>query len=171
MTAPLTLRPLQADDVPVIAAAFAALGWNKPAAQYERYLQEQEAGSRVVIVALWDGAFAGYLTICWESDYAPFAEENVPEIRDFNVLPQMRRQGIGTALMDDAERRIAERGPVAGIGVGMTADYGAAQRMYVRRGYVPDGRGLTTAGPRWVTYGETVPVDDDLVLFFTKRLR
>jgi hypothetical protein len=59
---------------------------------------------------------------------------------------------------------------VAGIGVGMDPDYGAAQRLYVRRGYVPDGRGLTSHGQA-VRWGEMVTVDDALVLWFTKTLR
>jgi hypothetical protein len=71
--------------------------------------------------------------------------------------------------MDEAERRIAERSPVVGIGVGMDPDYGAAQRLYVERGYVPDGRGLWK-GSHYVTYGDNVTVDDDLVLMFTKKL-
>ena len=58
---------------------------------------------------------------------------------------------------------------MAGISVGMDPDYGAAQRMYVQRGYVPDGRGLTHNN-RYVRRGEQVTVDDDLNLFFTKRL-
>ena len=166
-----SLRPLQACDVAPIAYAFAALGWNKPASQYERYLQEQEAGRRVVLVAFVDAAFAGYLNVVWESGYTPFREENIPEIQDFNVLPPLRQQGIGTRLMEAAEQQIVERGfSVVGIGVGMTPDYGAAQRLYVRRGYVPDGRGLTTH-ERTVVYGESVVVDDDLALYFTKRLR
>lgn len=37
----LLIRALEADHVSEIAAAFAAIGWNKPAAQYERYLHEQ----------------------------------------------------------------------------------------------------------------------------------
>ena len=40
----------------------------------------------------------------------------------------------------------------------------------VKRGYVPDGRGLTY-GNRYVREGERVPLDDDLVLHFTKSLR
>ena len=52
----------------------------------------------------------------------------------------------------------------------MTADYGSAQRMYVKRGYVPDGRGLVTHG-EFVTYGEPAIVDDDLVLYFTLARR
>ena len=51
----------------------------------------------------------------------------------------------------------------------MDPDYGAAQRLYVKRGYVPDGRGLWQ-GSHYVTYGDNVTVDDDLVLMFTKQL-
>jgi hypothetical protein len=52
----------------------------------------------------------------------------------------------------------------------MTPDYGPAQRLYVLRGYIPDGRGLASHD-RIVEYGEPVPVDDNLVLHFTKALR
>jgi hypothetical protein len=85
------------------------------------------------------------------------------------VLPAFRRQGIGTALMDALERTIAERSAVAGIGVGLYADHGAAQRMYILRGYVPDGRGAFCMS-RPLHPGKTVPVDDSLVLFMTKQL-
>lgn len=165
----LTIRPLEPADIAPIAAAFAALGWDKPASQYEKYLSEQESGDRAVLVALQSGEFAGYVTIVWRSHYPAFALENIPEIMDFNVLPRFRRQGIGSRLLDAAEQRVANTDSVVGIGVGMTADYGAAQRMYVKRGYVPDGRGLFSRGGP-VQYGQTVPVDDDLVLYFTKNL-
>lgn len=163
------IRLLEPTDIVPIAAAFIALGWDKPASQYEKYLLEQEAGDRVVLVALRNGEFAGYATIVWRSYYPAFALENIPEIVDFNVLPRFRRQGIGAGLMDAAEQRVAGRISMVGIGVGMTADYGTAQRMYVKRGYVPDGRGLFSRGAP-VRYGQTVPVDDDLVLYFTKNL-
>ena len=164
-----TLRPLQVDDIALIAAAFAELGWNKPAAQYTRYLAEQQTGIREVLTAWQNERFAGYLTIVWQSDYPPFRDARIPEIRDFNVLPDFRRQGIGTALMDTAESRISERSQIIGIGVGMAQDYGAAQRMYVQRGYVPDGRGLMYR-EKPVVYGVPVIVDDALVLFFTKTV-
>ena len=166
----LTLEKLVSDDIVEIAAAFAKLGWNKPASQYERYLAEQDAGERVTVVARWGGVFVGYLNVLWCSEYAPFATESIPEIADFNVLPEWRKRGIGAVLMDEAERLIAERSPVAGIGVGMTADYGAAQRLYVKRGYIPDGRGLTYDG-KVLAHGESTSNDDSLVLYFTKALR
>lgn len=58
---------------------------------------------------------------------------------------------------------------MVGIGVGMYADYGAAQRLYVRRGYVPDGRGVSYRD-RIVLGGETVVADDALVLHLRKDL-
>ncbi|HYR06930.1 MAG TPA: GNAT family N-acetyltransferase [Longimicrobium sp.] len=166
---PPTIRPLQPSDPPVIAAAFAAIGWAKPREQYERYLAEQEAGRRHVFVAWVGDVFAGYVTLVWQPDYAPFRAEGIPEIQDFNVLPAFRRRGIGSALLDAAESAAAERCRVVGIGVGLDPDYGPAQRLYVRRGYVPDGRGITWRNST-VAYRDQVLVDDDLVLWFTRTL-
>jgi ribosomal protein S18 acetylase RimI-like enzyme len=164
------IRLLESRDIPEIAGAFGELGWNKPASQYERYLAQQELGVRDIYVAFIEGQFAGYLTICWESSYKPFLVNSIPEIVDLNVLPKFRRMGIGTQLMDKAESEIAKVSSVAGIGVGMTADYGAAQRLYILRGYIPDGRGL-----HWrdhsVHYREDITVDDDLALYLTKELK
>jgi ribosomal protein S18 acetylase RimI-like enzyme len=165
----LSLAPLQQSDIAQIAGAFAVLGWNKPASQYERYLQEQASGAREILVARWNGVFAGYVTIVWRSDYEPFAAASIPEVSDFNVLPDLRRRRIGSALMDDAERRIAARSSIAGIGVGLHHDYGAAQRLYVLRGYVPDAQGITAYGRR-MNWGDDAKIDDDLVLWLTKAL-
>ena len=164
------IRLLESEDIPEIAEAFYQLGWNKPASQYERYLREQSLGLRHVLVAFVNGEFAGYLTVCWHSLYEPFREENIPEIVDFNVLPKFRRQRIGTQLMDIAEKTIAKVNPIAGIGVGLDPDYGAAQRLYVLRGYVPDGRGLYYRD-HYVKYSEQITVDDELALYLTKELK
>jgi GNAT superfamily N-acetyltransferase len=166
---PPAIRPLQASDPELIAAAFAAIGWAKPRAQYERYLAEQEAGERDVLVASVDEVFAGYVTINWHPEYPPFRAEGIPVIEDFNVLPAFRRRGIGTALLDAAEAKARARVATIGIGVGLDPDYGPAQRMYVRRGYVPDGRGISWRN-QTVAYRDQVLVDDDLVLWLTRPL-
>jgi GNAT superfamily N-acetyltransferase len=164
------IRLLQPEDIPQIAGAFEELGWHKPRALYERYLMEQALKIRVCYVAFVDGQFAGYLTICWTSTYESFREKNIPEIVDFILLPRFRRMGIGTKLMDLAESEIARVSPIAGIGVGMTPDYGAAQRLYVLRGYIPDGCGLHWKD-HYVQFREEIRVDDDLALYFTKELK
>ena len=166
----LHIRLLDAGDIQPIADAFQTLGWNKPASRYERYLSEQQSGDRVVFVAFENNIFAGYVTLNWLAEYPPFRDKNIPEIRDFNVLPQFRRRGIGTRLMEAAEQTVAQRLPVVGLGVGLDPDYGAAQRLYVRQGYIPDGRGLYTNGV-WVKWGTQVTVDENLALYFTKQLR
>ncbi len=167
---PPSLRRLRAADAETIAAAFAAQGWLKPAEQYRRYAAEQSAGTRVTLVAEVAGVFAGYVNVLWVSPYAGFRAAGIPEIADFNVLERFQRRRIGTTLIDAAEALIVERSPVAGIGVGLTADYGPAQILYVRRGYVPDGRGLVYRD-RPAPHGTAVTVDDDLVLYLTRRLR
>jgi ribosomal protein S18 acetylase RimI-like enzyme len=170
MSVNLVVREMLESDPPTIAAAFSAQSWNKPVSQYLRYWQEGIQGTRLVLLAEYAEEFAGYLTIVWESDYPPFRQAGIPEIVDFNVLCKFRRRRIGTALMDAAEQRIAVRSPVAGIGVCLHTDYGAAQVLYARRGYVPDGRGVHYHG-HYPQYGEQVQIDDDLVLHLTRQLR
>jgi hypothetical protein len=50
------------------------------------------------------------------------------------------------------------------------ADYGAAQILYVRRGYIPDGRGVWQDG-RALKFGDQAIVNHDLTLYFTRRVR
>jgi len=166
----LIVRQMRHDDPATISDAFRAQGWNKPEERYERYYREQTEGTRTVLVAELDGGFVGYLTIVWESGYPPFRDGGIPEIVDFNVLAAHQRRGIGTILMDEAERTMSERSTVAGIGVGLTADYGAAQILYAKRGYVPDGRGLYYDGKQ-LGHGDETTVDDSLCLYFTKQVR
>ena len=164
-----TVRHLLAEDCALISQAFTLQGWKKPVQQYENYWQEALAGKREILVAEIESTFAGYLTIVWVSDYAPFSHKGIPEIVDLNVLKKYQGRGIATTLLDAAERQIAKRSPIAGIGVGLTADYGPAQVLYIKRGYVPDGRGVFSHGQS-IVYGNLVPMDDDLVLYLTKRL-
>ena len=52
----------------------------------------------------------------------------------------------------------------------MDSDYGTAQRLYVLRGYVPDGRGLHYRG-HYPMYGEKITVDASLAIYLTKKLK
>ena len=72
-------------------------------------------------------------------------------------------------MLDAAERIVAKRTSVVGIGFGVTADYGIAQQIYVRRGYIPDAHGLF-CGAKPLTHGQQITVDDSLALYLTKKL-
>ena len=164
---PLVVREMVEEDCARITRAFAAQGWDKPVSQYLHYLRESRISRRQVLIAEVEGHFAGYVTILWESDYAPFKLGGTPEIADFNVLIEYRRRGVGTMLLDEAERRIAAVASTAGIGVGLAADYGAAQILYVRRGYVPDGLGVSRCG-EMLDHGDAALLDDCLTLHLVK---
>jgi GNAT superfamily N-acetyltransferase len=164
------VRLLGPRDPAVLATAFGSAGWAaKSAPLYQRYLSEQAAGQRVVWVAERAGHPLGYVCVLWRSDYPPFRNARIPEIVDFNVLPEYRRQGVGSALMDAAEYRIAERSDRAGLGCGLYADYGPALLLYLGRGYLPDGRGVTY-DRRPVAPGQSIRVDDAAALMLVKNL-
>lgn len=167
------IRTLIREDIAAISEAFNEIGWNKPPSLFEGYLKEQDAGERLVWVAHFKGEFAGYVTLKWQSQYPSFKAQSIPEIMDLNVLPCMRKMGIGSLLLDCAEKEALTNSQMIGIGVGLYAGvdggYGSAQRIYIKRGYIPDGKGVT------YNYEPTVPgnsylLDDDLVLWFTKKL-
>jgi GNAT superfamily N-acetyltransferase len=166
--ATVSVRPLTRADAPVIAAAFTALGWpGKTVQRYEAYVDQQDVGLRICFLAEIGRSFAGYGTLLWESPYPPFRSAGTPEVSDLNVLPRFRCRGVGSRLLDALEAAAAERSGAVGLGVGLYADYGAAQRLYVRRGYVPDGRGLMYAN-RPVAPGSEVRVDDDATLMMVR---
>ncbi len=164
----LSIANLDKQHIPMMVNAFALLGWQKPASLFENYLHDQQQGNRVVWVAFIDGQFSGYVTLKLHSAYTPFLEKAIPEINDLNVLPHFRNRGVASHLLDLAEAKAKTINDIVGIGVGLTADYGAAQRLYVKRGYMPNGRGITYANKE-VHWGTSYVVDDDLVLWFSKK--
>jgi GNAT superfamily N-acetyltransferase len=104
------------------------------------------------------------------SQHPPFVERGVREIADLNVMPESRRRGVATAILVAAEAHVAVTAREVGIGVGLYDAYGAAQRLYAAHGYVPDGTGLWV-GTKPVEAGDVVTVNDDLILYLTKRLQ
>lgn len=166
----LTIRKLRKDDIGVIFEAFQKIGWEKPASQYKKYYLEQGKNKRLIFVAFVDNDFAGYLTIVWRSNYPPFRKHNIPEIVDLNVLPKYQRQKIASRLMDKAEGVVKQKTSIVGLGVGLSLDYSAAQRMYVSRDYIPDSFGVSYDN-KIISFGQKVTVDHSLEIHFTKQLK
>ena len=112
----------------------------------------------------WDAAI-----IYPNSAWGAFGGKGYPEIIDFGVLEKYRNRGIGTILMDIAEKIAATYADIVYLGVGLHSGYGSAQRMYVKRGYIPDGSGVWYQDKICKPY-EKCKNDDDLVLYFSKKL-
>lgn len=163
----LEVKTLKELYIPQMVAAFTQIGWHKPSSLFLQYFQEQIQQERFVYVAFEQEAFIGYVTLKKYSLYPPFQMQHIPEISDLNVLPYHRKKGVGTLLLEVAETKAREFASTVGIGFGMSHDYGQAQRLYIKRHYLPDGHGLTYQYQN-VIPGHPYPVDDDLVLWLTK---
>lgn len=166
----IKVRPATAGDIPALESVTLAVSSHKEAGYFERCLSEQEEGRRVVLVGILGDMIAGFGMLNWFPGYAPFRRLGIPEIQDLNTDPAFRRRGVAGAIISACEGLAREKGcDQMGIGVGLYAGYGAAQRLYVRRGYIPDGAGVVyDRAP--VRPGEIRPVDDDLNLMMVRAL-
>jgi GNAT superfamily N-acetyltransferase len=166
----LILRSLEVSDFAVISNTFLAIGWNKPSSLFERYFWEQTEGLRFCFVAFYEGVFAGYVSLLKKSVYEYFMAKNILEISDLNVLPNFRKRGVGTALIQKCEKIASDFSSVIGLGVGLTSDYADALNLYLSLGYKLDGNGLAYNGKR-LNYGSSAVVDDELNLYLVKNLK
>ncbi len=166
----IQLRIATIDDIPKLWDLALGMGAAKSDGYFDRALEYQEEGSRLVFIASLERRDVGYCMLAWEPKYAFFRKMDIPEIQDLNVLPDFRRQGVGNFMIEHCENLARKKGMAyMGIGVGMDASYGAAQRLYIKRGYIPDGNGLTY-DRKTIPHGAIHPVDDDMSLMLMKGL-
>ena len=135
------IRKMQTSDVKELSQGFINQGWPGREEILARYFLEQECKEREVLVAEVGGDLAGYITILPCAKQGPFAEI-YPELSDFNVFEPFQNQGIGNLLMEEAEKRVKLISDKVTLGVGLHSGYGPAQRLYIKRGYIPDGTGV-----------------------------
>jgi len=159
---------MQTSDVKELSQGFINQGWPGREEILARYFLEQECGEREVLVAEVGGALAGYITILLCAKQGPFAEI-YPELSDFNVFEPFQNQGIGNLLMEEAEKRVKPISDKVTLGVGLHSGYGPAQRLYIKRGYIPDGSGVWYQNHR-PAMDATCEDIGDLVLYLSKDL-
>ena len=166
----LMIRELREEDIAPIVAAEIAQGWHSTPEKLKSRLVHAEIGRSVNFVALWDDIPVGYVSVYDGAIHGPYAGCGYPEIVDFNVLELYRQRGIGSALLDVCEAFAVETSDIVTLGVGLHCGYGAAQRLYVKRGFIPDGSGVWSE--RIVAEPYTmVENGDGLVLYMAKQLK
>ncbi|MBR5110465.1 MAG: GNAT family N-acetyltransferase [Clostridia bacterium] len=166
----LLIRSMEPKDAQVFTDGERTQGWNADIAKYQMRLADQAAGKAVSLVAVFQGQQAGYVNVYPDSAWGSFGGKGLPEIVDFGVLEKYRRRGIGSKLMDVAEQVASAYADTVYLGVGLHNGYGSAQRMYVKRGYIPDGSGVWYRDKPCTPYDTIYTNDDDLVLYLSKQL-
>jgi GNAT superfamily N-acetyltransferase len=103
--------------------------------------------------------------------YAFYRLYGIPEIQDINIVPEKRRQGMASDIIKHCEAlALAEGCAQIGISFGLHSSFGAAQRLYIKLGYIPDGFGAMY-DRKSVGFAEYKPMDDALCLMLVKNLK
>ena len=166
----LRIRDMEPADAQILDDEYTAQGWHPDVNYYHMRMREAAEGKCVALTAEYEGRPAGNLYLYFDAQEGPFKGQGLPVIVDFGVLMKHQRKGIGSKLMDVAEQLAAEHADTVCLGVGLCREYGSAQRMYARRGYIPDGSGVWYQDKQCVQYETVCTVDDDLVLYLYKKL-
>ena len=166
----LMVRSMEEADARIFTDEEIAQGWHTDISKYLARLRDQSAGKCVSLTAEYKGQPAGYVNVYLTGMGGAFSGKELPWIVDLAVLEKYRRKGIGSKLMDAAEEIAGQYADTVWLGVGLHSGYGSAQRMYVKRGYIPDGTGVWYQGKPCAQYETGIANDDDLVLFLSKRL-
>ena len=161
------IRKMIESDIQHLSQGFINQGWPGREEILARYFLEQKSEEREVLVAEIDGAVAGYITILPDAKQGPFAGM-APELSDFNVFEPFQNQGIGNLLIEEAEKRVKLIFDKVTLGVGLHSGYGPAQRLYIKRGYIPDGTGVWYRNQP-LEMNATIQNNDDLVLYLSKK--
>lgn len=167
----LVIRNMEEADAQIFTDGYTAQGWHPDIAEYQMRLKDQAKGKCVALTAVYQGSPAGAVYVYLTAYDGPFKGKDYPEIFDFSVLEKYQRKGIGNRMMDVAEQIAGQYADTVCLGVGLCDSYGSAQRMYVKRGYIPDGSGVWYNGKPCIQYETVCTIDDDLVLFMSKSLR
>lgn len=165
----LVIRDMEEADAQIFTDEENAQGWHTDISKFLARLRDKAEGKCISLTAVYDGQPAGYVNI-YKTGTGGFGGKGLPVIVDFGVLEKYRRRGIGSRLMDAAEQAAGRYADTVWLGVGLHSGYGSAQRMYVKRGYIPDGTGVWYQGKVLDQYAPCEN-DDELVLFLSKKLR
>lgn len=141
------LRPFLPDDVPMLAAIFAAsiqelTGDDYSEAQQQAWMEVAESeefgkhlAADLTLIATLDGSPVGFASL-----------RGADHIRMLYVHPAVSRRGIATMLVDALEKLAGGRGATA-----LTVDASdTAQSFFAKRGYTAQQRNSVTVNDEWL---------------------
>jgi predicted N-acetyltransferase YhbS len=163
----LTFRVVQPGEIAQVKQEVKEAFFSGDEATIDAHFEDHENGASTTILGCEDGRLVGIVTIRWYSRYPLFRERQIPLIQNIEIRYEDRGRGLGNQMLERTEQEVARRSPIAGLVVGITEDYGPAQRLYARRGFVPDGRGVCHQFTP-LQNGDVVTVDHDLLLWLVK---
>lgn len=163
------IRDLTTSDAYVFTEEEIKQGWHQNVDKYLKRIEDRDNNLCVSLVCLLNNKVAGYINLYHHSNKGPKSLQGLPEIVDFGVLEKYRRNGVGALLMNVIEKIAKKYADKVYLSVGLHKGYGSAQRMYVKRGYIPDGTGLWYKDAICEPYSNYAN-DDDLQMYLYKKI-
>ncbi|MDF2985647.1 MAG: GCN5-related N-acetyltransferase [Eubacterium sp.] len=166
----LIIRSMKENDIYELKKEYDEQQWPKDIKILQDYFNQQESYRKYIVVAEFNKKAAGYVTLLPQAEYGPFINKNIPELVDLIVFEKYQRNGIGSRILDAAEDVASGISDTISLSVGVHSGYGQAQRLYIKRGYIPDGSGVWYHNRQLEQYADCKN-DDDLLLFLSKKLK
>lgn len=159
------IRQATEEDVPTLYGLYKHIGKKD-----DGYFEELLGKECLLLLAEKNKQAIGFGVLNFEPRYSLYKKLDIPEIQDLNVIPEERQKGVASALIESFETIALDQGvEYIGISVALTKDYGPAQRLYVKLGYIPDGNGVTYDREP-IEARRSYSVDDDLCLMLVKQI-
>jgi GNAT superfamily N-acetyltransferase len=147
---PVSVRPLAREELVLLERHVEQDFGNRDKHRVRLALQEE--GRAVYLVAWLSGLPVGHTLVRWAGAEAEPAHSRLagcPAVEDLFVVPSLRSTGIGSQLLDAAERLARENG-YGRIGMSVDVANGRARALYERRGYADAGLGTFVLRGSWV---------------------
>ncbi|MGA8015274.1 MAG: GNAT family N-acetyltransferase [Candidatus Dormiibacterota bacterium] len=107
----------------------------------EDRLERQARGDCVYLIAWERGRPVGQTLLHWRRPptvWVGSAIDRIPYVEDLFVLPEARRRGIGSALLEAAAEAAASHGD-PGLSLAVSVENHTARHLYDQRGYAEAG--------------------------------
>ena len=164
----IDIRKMNYNDIPLICKADNDESEGN-IAYLKNQLLNQDKHECSALIALYGGNVAGYVFLYYKCRWGALANCGVPGVVDLTVFEKYRQKGIATNLMNVAEDIARRHSNKVYLEVCLSAEYGPAQRLYVKRGYIPDGKGMYYEG-RVCETDAICKNNDELTLCLVKEL-